>query len=40
MTIACDHPDGIFLYAATNEEGDELTISRCTVCGSKYAEGY
>lgn len=39
MTDNCSHPDGIFLYPATDGDGYELAIFRCTECGQKYAEG-
>lgn len=35
----CAHPDGVYLYAATDEDGNELSVWRCTECGAKYIEG-
>lgn len=35
----CLHPDGVYLYAATDVEGNELAVFRCTDCGAKYIEG-
>lgn len=35
----CDHPDGVYLYDASDEEGHELAVFRCTVCNRKYVEG-
>ncbi len=35
----CGHPDGTYLYPATDEDGNELAVFRCTECGHKYAEG-
>ena len=36
---SCAHPDGIYLYEATDEEGNPLSVWRCTECGSRYVEG-
>lgn len=36
----CAHSGyGEYLYPATDSEGYELAIYRCTECGQKYAEG-
>lgn len=35
----CSHPDGVYLYAATDEDGNEVAVFRCTECGDKYIEG-
>jgi hypothetical protein len=35
----CAHPDGVYLYDATDGEGNELVVYRCTECGTKYTEG-
>lgn len=35
----CPHPDGLYLYDATDGEGNELVVFRCTECGQKYLEG-
>jgi hypothetical protein len=37
--MECSHPDGVYLYPATDEEGYELVVFRCTECGQKYVEG-
>lgn len=35
----CAHNDGVYLYGATDEDGNDLAVFRCTECGAKYAEG-
>lgn len=35
----CIHSDGVYLYAASDEDGNEVTVWRCPDCGSKYVEG-
>ena len=35
----CTHPDGMHLYDATDGEGGELIVMRCTECNRKYVEG-
>lgn len=35
----CTHPDGLYLYAATDAEGNDLAVFRCAECGAKYVEG-
>lgn len=35
----CAHPDGVFLRHATDEEGYDVVVFRCTECGDTYHEG-
>ena len=35
----CPHPDGVYLYDATDGDGNDLVVYRCTECGRKYTEG-
>lgn len=35
----CAHPDGVYLYDATDSAGGELLVMRCTECDRKYVEG-
>lgn len=35
----CSHPDPVFLYPATDEEGYELAVMKCPDCKHKWAEG-
>lgn len=38
LPTACVHPDTIYLYPATNEDGEELAVLRCIECGAKHFE--
>ena len=36
--MTCTHPDGVLLYHASDDEGNEIDVYRCGECGNKYIE--
>lgn len=35
----CGHHHGVFLYYATDGDGNDISVWRCEECGAKYVEG-